>query len=84
MFKILEGVENKGFFIFIIYITKNEKTLIFQRFLVFLLEAPIGIEPMNQSFADSCLTAWLRRQILERETGLKPATSALARQRSIN
>ena len=25
------------------------------------LEAPIGIEPMNQSFADSCLTAWLRR-----------------------
>ena len=130
-----------NFLFFIKNATKNEKTLIFQHFLVFsmetsigiveppslkqstglfqslfvrpvlfdssiwispqkkksllgifLLEASIGIEPMNQSFADSCLTAWLTRHILflhflnkmERETGLKPATSALARQRSIN
>ena len=29
------------------------------------MEAPIGIEPMNQSFADSCLTAWLRRHIIK-------------------
>ena len=45
----------------------------------FLLEAPIGIEPMNQSFADSCLTAWLRRHFiikkcLEQVTGIGPVT----------
>ena len=28
----------------------------------FLLEATPGIEPGNQSFADSCLTAWLCRR----------------------
>ena len=38
--------------------------LIYQRFIDYLLEASIGIEPMNQSFADSCLTAWLTRHLL--------------------
>jgi hypothetical protein len=27
----------------------------------FLLEAAIGIEPMNKAFAELCLTTWLRR-----------------------
>ena len=42
----------------------------------FTLEAPIGIEPMNQSFADSCLTAWLTRHLiikLEQVAGIGPA-----------
>lgn len=26
-----------------------------------LLEAAIGIEPMNKAFAELCLTTWLRR-----------------------
>ena len=30
----------------------------------FLLEALGGFEPPNQSFADSCLTTWLQRRIL--------------------
>ena len=28
-----------------------------------ILEASIGVEPINQSFADSCLTAWLARHL---------------------
>ena len=35
----------------------------------------------DEGFADPCLTAWLWRR-MERETGLEPATSALARLRS--
>lgn len=27
-----------------------------------VLEAAIGIEPMNKAFAELCLTTWLRRQ----------------------
>ena len=29
--------------------------------MLFVLEAPIGIGPMNKGFADLCLTAWLWR-----------------------
>ena len=29
--------------------------------LLILLEAAIGIEPMNKAFAELCLTTWLRR-----------------------
>ena len=36
----------------------------------------------DKGFADPCLTAWPWCQQMERETGLEPATSALARQRS--
>ena len=27
-----------------------------------VLEAAIGIEPMNRAFAELCLTTWLRRR----------------------
>ena len=53
----------------------------------------MGIEPTNKGFADLCLTTWLPRRRdgahgasgnLERETGLEPATSTLARSHSTN
>ena len=43
--------------------TKKRKNVDASTFLRLPLEASIGIEPMNQSFADSCLTAWLTRHI---------------------
>ena len=45
-----------------------------------LLEVPPGFEPGNEGFADLCLTAWLWYHV-ERETGIEPATSTLARLR---
>ena|GEM_PF-3228688 len=45
------------------------------------LEATPGFEPGNKDFADPRLTAWLCRHLkkMERETGVEPATSTLAR-----
>jgi hypothetical protein len=44
-----------------------------------LVEAASGFEPEIRGFADRCLTTWLCRLYLERETGFEPATSTLAR-----
>ncbi len=45
-----------------------------------LLEAAIGFEPMNNGFADRCLSLLAMPPcfLLERETGLEPATITLA------
>ena len=43
------------------------------------LEAAIGIEPMNRGFADLRLSHLATPPLLERETGLEPATPTLAR-----
>ena len=51
----------------------------------FSLEVQAGFEPADNGVADRGLTTWLRHQILfllERITGLEPATSTLARSRS--
>ena len=36
------------------------KFLIFHFNFLFFYEAAVGIEPAHRSFADSCLTTWLR------------------------
>jgi hypothetical protein len=46
---------------------------------ILFMEAAPGFEPGNRGFADRCLTAWLCRLKMERETGFEPATSTLAR-----
>jgi hypothetical protein len=58
------------------------------------IEAPVGFEPTNKGFADLRLKPLgysaknnchsLILPFLERETGLEPATSTLARLRSTN
>ena len=42
------------------------------------VEAAIGFEPMNNGFADRCLSLLAMPPFMERETGLEPATITLA------
>ena len=63
---------------------KKQENIIFQYFLVFLLEATPGFEPGIRVLQTRALPLGYIAEYMERETGLKPATSALARQRSIN
>jgi hypothetical protein len=44
-------------------VAKKTKTLINTYLQGFHLEAPTGFEPVDQGFADLCLTAWLWRRI---------------------
>jgi hypothetical protein len=37
-----------------------------------MMEAAIGIEPMDKGFADLCLTTWLRRHSLSNEKRRQP------------
>ena len=50
--------------------------------LVFTMEAASRFELENVGFAGRCLTTWPSRQCMERETGVEPATSTLARSHS--
>ena len=50
--------------------------------LVFSMEAASRFELENVGFAGRCLTTWPSRQCMERETGVEPATSTLARSHS--
>jgi hypothetical protein len=51
----------------------------------FIVEAATGLEPVNNGFADRCLSHLAMppfrgfKKKLERETGFEPATSTLAR-----
>ena len=35
------------------------------------MEAAIGFEPMNEGFADLCLTTWLRRPMKQKKLNVK-------------
>ena len=72
------------FFIIRYFLNEYKKEKIFL-FSLFPFGGDTRIRTGDQSFADSCLTTWLCRQMyLERKTGLEPATSTLARLHSTN